>query len=49
MPKGDPQTVYVSAQLSLDEKKILDDAASEAGLSRNAFIRRWITSLRRKA
>jgi uncharacterized protein (DUF1778 family) len=49
MPKGDPQTVYVSAQLSLDEKKILDDAASEAGLSRNAFIRRWIASLRRKA
>ena len=49
MPKGDPQTTYVSVQLSLDEKKQLDVAARDAGLSRNAFIRRWITSLKRKA
>ena len=37
-----PGSVYVSVQMTHDEKTILDRAAKEAGMNRNAFIRAWI-------
>lgn len=48
MPKQPKQTTYVSVCLSEDEKAVLDAAVAEAGMNRNAFIRRWIASLRKK-
>lgn len=43
-----PGSAYVTVQMTIDEKTILDKAAEEADLNRNAFIRRWINSLARK-
>lgn len=42
-----PGSAYVSIQMSLEEKAILDEAVKAAGLNRNAFIRRFIASLTR--
>jgi uncharacterized protein (DUF1778 family) len=38
-------SVWWSVQCSVDEKAIIDAAAKQAGMSRNAFIRQWIRSL----
>ncbi len=38
-------TTYVSVQLSLEEKDLLDEAAEAAGVPRNRFIRNWIATL----
>lgn len=40
-------TVYVSIQLSREEKAVLDQAAREAGTNRNRFLRNFIASLAR--
>lgn len=39
---------YWSVQSSIDEREVVDKAAKEAGLNRNAFIRQWIASLAMK-
>jgi hypothetical protein len=39
-------SVYLSIQCSLDEKAVLDAAVAKSGLSRNAFLRRFIATLR---
>lgn len=46
MPRQPKQSTYISVCLSEDEKAVLDAAVKTAGLNRNAFIRRWIASLR---
>jgi uncharacterized protein (DUF1778 family) len=43
-----PGSAYITVQLTIDEKTILDDAAEKAEMNRNAFIRKWINSLARK-
>lgn len=43
-----PNSVYWSVQCSTDEKATIDAAAKEAEMSRNAFVRAWIRSLKPK-
>lgn len=43
------QTVYVSANLSREEKATLDAAAKAAGVTRNRFIKDWIATLTRRS
>lgn len=38
-------TVFVSLVMFYHEREALDKAAKEAGLSRNAFVRRWVRTL----
>jgi hypothetical protein len=40
-----PGSVYVTVQMSIDEKTILDAAAAKAETNRNALIRRWINTV----
>lgn len=47
--KQPKQSTYISVSLSEDEKAVLDAAAKAADTNRNAFIRRWIASLRPKS
>ena len=39
------ETTYVSVQLTLAEKEILDAAVKKSGKTRNRFIRDWIAEL----
>lgn len=43
-----PGSAYITVQMTVDEKTILDRAAEAAGQNRNAFIRKWINSLAKK-
>jgi hypothetical protein len=43
-----PNSIYFSVQLSTDEAAALEAAVKASGTNRNAFIRRWIASLRTK-
>jgi len=38
-------TVFVSLVMFFHEREVLDRAAKQAGLSRNAFVRRWVRTL----
>lgn len=48
LPMGgpSPNSVYFSVQLSTDEAAILEAAVKASGTNRNAFVRRWIATLR---
>lgn len=43
--KHDRNTVYVSMAISRQEKKVLDEAAAQAGVNRNRFLRQFIATL----
>jgi len=38
-------TVFVSLVMFFHERETLDRAAKAAGVSRNAFVRRWVRTL----
>lgn len=47
MGKG-PNVVYVSIQMSPDEKAVLDQAVEQSGKKRNRFLRDLIATMRQK-
>lgn len=38
-------TVFVSLVMFFHEREVLDKAAKDAGMSRNAFVRQWVRGL----
>lgn len=40
-----PNSRYISLQMTVEEKEILDAAVKASGLNRNAFLRRFIATL----
>jgi predicted DNA-binding protein len=45
--KGEKNSTHVSIQMSYEEKRVLDEAVKESGLTRNRFLRNFIDSLRK--
>jgi hypothetical protein len=41
-----PGSTYVSVQMSIEEKAVLDAAVKASGMNRNAFLRAFIATLR---
>lgn len=48
MARKPRESTWISVQLSLSEKAVLDEAAKDAGLTRNRFIRTWLATLVRR-
>jgi uncharacterized protein (DUF1778 family) len=44
-----PGSAYITVQMTIDEKTILDAAAASAGTNRNAFVRNWINTVLAKS